>query len=110
MVGLWLAPILGLCFVSSAYSKRSPAVAVFVFLFVVSILDWLFTKGHAIAKFIIHCFTFSLNGGAIMIAHNQVNIDATDFIVRLFIGLAIGIVLFIIAGCIRSKNLDFRND
>lgn len=100
-VALWVAPILGLCFISGSYAKRSPAVPVFVILFLACILDLLFTHSHIISGFIIGCFTNSINGAA------SLNEAKT---LPFCIGLVLATLGFVIAGVIRSKNLDFRND
>jgi ABC-2 type transport system permease protein len=107
---IWLLPILGLCFISGAYAKRSPAVPVFVCIFLISILDFMFTKSHIISGYFLTCFTYSING---LSAFYQTNI-ATGFwtapMTHFVIGLCMAMICFIIAGVIRSKNLDFKND
>ena len=112
-VGLWLAPIIGLCMVSSAYSKRSPAVAVFVVLLLICILDAIFTHNHLIARFVLSCFGNSLNGGlgvtaSPTISFTTLNTTSTHMVIRFTIGLVIAVIGFVTAGMIRSKNHDFK--
>ena len=109
-VGLWLSPILGLCFISSAYSKRSPAVPVFVILLIACILDLFFTHSHIISSFVLTCFTHSIHGIHAFGYDNPNNKLRTFSGIHFLIGLAIAAFLLTMAGVIRSKNLDFRND
>jgi|GEM_PF-4957180 len=110
LTALWLSPILGLCFISSAYAKRSPAVPVFVVLFLASILDLIFTKSHLISGYILRCFTYSISG---LSAFSQTS-AASEFwsapMIHFVTSLVIAAICFVIAGVIRAKNLDFRND
>lgn len=108
-VGFWLSPILGLCFIASAYVKRSPAVPVFVCLFLICALDFLFDKSHIFSQFILSCFTHSTNGIATLFNNSNVSFwNATN--IQFILGIILASICFIIAGNIRSKNLDFRNN
>lgn len=110
LVALWLAPILGLCLISSAYTKRSPAVPVFVSLFLVSILDLILTHSHVFSGYIMRCFTSSINGAAAFAHGKPMHAFWNSASIHFTIGLVLAAICFVIAGVIRSKNLDFRND